>query len=165
MIVATKVAGRSKMNWLRKDAVSEAAESRRRSPRRSRRSLARLKTDYIDLYQLHWPDRPMRIFEGLDYLHLEGDSHPIHEILGVLGKLVADGKVRFVGLSNETPWGVMSFLKASEQHGLPRVASIQNAYNLVNRSFEIGPLGDLLSRAGEPARLFAARPGLSHRQI
>ena len=56
----------------------------------------------------------------------------------MLGKLVADGKVRFVGLSNETPWGVMSFLKASERHGLPRIASIQNAYNFVNRSFEIG---------------------------
>jgi aryl-alcohol dehydrogenase-like predicted oxidoreductase len=101
-------------------------------------SLKRLKTDYIDLYQLHWPDRPMRIFEGLDYVHLEGDSHPIHEILGALGKLVAGGKVRFVGLSNESPWGVMTFLKASEQHGLPRPVSIQNAYNLVNRSFETG---------------------------
>src|SRR5262245_65863048 len=65
----------------------------------------RLKTDRIDLYQLHWPDRPMRIFEGLDYLHLEGEGHPIDDILGALGKLVSDGKVRFVGLSNETPWG------------------------------------------------------------
>ena len=137
MIVATKVAGRTKMNWLRKDGapgrqspaqITEAVEG----------SLARLKTDHIDLYQLHWPDRPMRIFEGLDYVHFEGDSHPIHEILGTLGRLVAEGKIRFVGLSNETPWGVMSFLKASEQHGLPRIASIQNAYNLVNRSFEIG---------------------------
>ncbi len=101
-------------------------------------SLKRLNTDCIDLYQLHWPDRPMRVFEGLNYLPLEGDSHPIPEILGVLGKLVASGKVRFIGLSNETPWGVMSFLKASEQHGLPRPVSIQNAFNLVNRTFEIG---------------------------
>jgi aryl-alcohol dehydrogenase-like predicted oxidoreductase len=107
MIIATKVAGRTKMNWLRKNGtpgrqnpaqIIEAIEG----------SLARLKTDYIDLYQLHWPDRPMRNFEGLDYLHLGGDSHSIHEILGVLGKLVVEGKVRFVGLSNETPWGVMS---------------------------------------------------------
>ena len=137
MIVATKVAGRGKMSWLRKDdqrtrqsasQIMEAVDA----------SLARLKTDYIDLYQLHWPDRPMRIFEGLDYLHLEGESHPIHDILAVLGNLVEAGKVRFVGLSNETPWGVMSFLKASEQHGLPRIASIQNAYNLVNRSYETG---------------------------
>jgi aryl-alcohol dehydrogenase-like predicted oxidoreductase len=125
------------MGWVRKkgaptrqspEQINEAIEA----------SLKRLKTDYIDLYQLHWPDRPMRIFEGHDYLHLEGDSHPIHEILGALGKLVLEGKVRFVGLSNETPWGVMSFLKASEQHGLPRPVSIQNAFNLVNRSFETG---------------------------
>jgi aryl-alcohol dehydrogenase-like predicted oxidoreductase len=137
MIVATKVAGRGKMSRLRKDnlptrqSASQIAEA-------VHASLARLKTDYIDLYQLHWPDRPMRIFVGLDYLHLKGDSHPIHEILAVLGKLVDAGKVRFVGLSNETPWGVMTFLKASEQLGLPRIASIQNAYNLVNRSYEMG---------------------------
>ncbi len=137
VMIATKVVGRGKMTWVRKDRsptrhspaqIMEAVEG----------SLKRLKTDYIDLYQLHWPDRPMRVFEGLDYLHLEGDTHPIHEILGVLGKLVAGGKVRFVGLSNESPWGVMTFLKASEQHGLPRPVSIQNAYNLVNRSFETG---------------------------
>ena len=137
VMIATKVAGRGKMTWVRKGGrptrqspaqIMEAAES----------SLKRLKTDYIDLYQLHWPDRPMRIFEGLDYLHLDGDSHPIHDILRALGKLVADGKARFVGLSNETPWGVMSFLKAAEQHGLPRPVSVQNAYNLVNRSFEMG---------------------------
>jgi aryl-alcohol dehydrogenase-like predicted oxidoreductase len=137
VMIATKVVGRGKMTWVRKDRsptrhspaqIMEAVEG----------SLKRLKTDYIDLYQLHWPDRPMRVFEGLNYLHIEGDTHPIHEILGVLGKLVAGGKVRFVGLSNESPWGVMTFLKASEQHGLPRPVSIQNAYNLVNRSFETG---------------------------
>jgi aryl-alcohol dehydrogenase-like predicted oxidoreductase len=134
-IVATKVAGRGKMSWLRKDA-QRTRQSASQIMEAVDASLARLKTDYVDLYQLHWPDRPMRIFEGLDYLHLEGESHPIHDILAVLGNLVEAGKVRFVGLSNETPWGVMSFLKASEQHGLPRIASIQNAYNLVNRSYE-----------------------------
>jgi aryl-alcohol dehydrogenase-like predicted oxidoreductase len=137
MVIATKVAGRGKATWLRKDGsptrhsaaqIAEAVEG----------SLKRLRTDYIDLYQLHWPDRPMRVFEGLNYLHIEGDSHPIHDILGVLGTLVAAGKIRFVGLSNESPWGVMSFLKAAEQHGLPRPVSIQNAYNLVNRAFEMG---------------------------
>jgi aryl-alcohol dehydrogenase-like predicted oxidoreductase len=136
-VIATKVAGRGKMVWLRRNEpatrqspgqIMEAVEA----------SLKRLRTDHIDLYQLHWPDRPMRIFEGLDYLHLEGEGHRIDHILGALGKLVSDGKVRFVGLSNETPWGVMSFLKAAEQRALPRPASIQNAYNLVNRSFEIG---------------------------
>lgn len=138
VLIATKVAGRSvKFDWLRKDA-SLSRQSAAQIMEAAEGSLKRLKTDYIDLYQLHWPDRPMRVFEGLDYVHFEGDSHPIHEILGALGKLVADGKVRFVGLSNETPWGVMSFLRAAEQHGLPRVVSIQNAYNLVNRSFEMG---------------------------
>jgi aryl-alcohol dehydrogenase-like predicted oxidoreductase len=137
IVVATKVAGRGKMSWLRKgqpqtrqsaEQIKEAVEG----------SLVRLKTDYIDLYQLHWPDRPMRIFEGLDYLHLEGENHPIHEILATLTKLVSQGKVRFIGLSNETPWGVMTFLGASELYGLPRIVSVQNAYNLVNRSYEIG---------------------------
>jgi len=154
VMIATKVAGRGKMTWLRRDAaktrhsaaqINEAVEA----------SLKRLKTDYIDLYQLHWPDRPMRIFEGHDYLHLEGDTHPIDEILGVLAKLVASGKVRFVGLSNETPWGVMSFLKQSEQQGLPRPVSIQNAYNLVNRSFETG-LSEIFYR--EQVSLLAYSP-------
>jgi aryl-alcohol dehydrogenase-like predicted oxidoreductase len=138
VLIATKAAGRSvTFDWLRKGGVLT-----RQSPAQileaAEASLKRLKTDHIDLYQLHWPDRPMRIFEGHDYLHLEGDAHPIDEILGALGRLVADGKVRFIGLSNETPWGVMSFLKGAEQHGLPRIVSIQNAFNLVNRSFETG---------------------------
>lgn len=137
VIVATKAIGRTKMDWLRQDR-SPGRHSRSQLIEAVDGSLNRLKTDYIDLYQLHWPDRPMRIFEGLDYVHLTGESHPIEEILGVLGELVTQGKIRFVGLSNETPWGVMTFLKASEQSGLPRVASIQNAYNLVNRSFETG---------------------------
>ncbi len=137
MVIATKVAGRGKMTWLRQDR-SATRQSAAQIMEAVEGSLKRLQTDHIDLYQLHWPDRPMRVFEGLNYLHLEGDSHPIEAILGVLGKLVASGKVRFVGLSNETPWGVMSFLKASEQHGLPRPVSIQNAFNLVNRTFEIG---------------------------
>ncbi len=137
IIVATKIAGRGKMTWLRKSAA-QTRQSAEQIMEAVEASLARLKTDYIDLYQLHWPDRPMRIFEGLDYLHLEGDSHPIHDILAVLAELVDAGKVRFVGLSNETPWGVMTFLSASEQHDLPRIASVQNAYNLVNRSYEIG---------------------------
>jgi aryl-alcohol dehydrogenase-like predicted oxidoreductase len=137
VMIATKVAGRGKMVWLRKD-VPKTRQSKAQVEEAIEGSLRRLKTDYVDLYQLHWPDRPLRIFEGLDYLHKTGDGYPIDEILTTLGRLVADGKVRFVGLSNETPWGLMSFLKAAEQHGLPRPVSIQNAFNLVNRSFEIG---------------------------
>jgi aryl-alcohol dehydrogenase-like predicted oxidoreductase len=137
VMIATKAIGRTKMNWLRKDR-SPGRQSRDQLIEALEGSLKRLKTDYIDLYQLHWPDRPMRIFEGLDYVHFEGDAHPIEDILGALGAFVTEGKVRFVGLSNETPWGVMNFLKAAEIIGLPRIASIQNAFNLVNRSFETG---------------------------
>ena len=138
VMIATKVAGRSStIDWLRDDGAL-SRQSKGQILEAVDKSLARLKTDYIDLYQLHWPDRPMRIFEGLEYVRLPGDAHPIHDILATLGKLVRDGKVRFIGLSNETPWGVMTFLKLAEQHGLPRPVSIQNAFNLVNRSFEVG---------------------------
>ncbi|MDQ2101669.1 NADP(H)-dependent aldo-keto reductase [Azospirillum isscasi] len=102
-------------------------------------SLRRLQTDYIDLYQLHWPDRPTNRFGARNYVHRpEKDGTPIEETLSVLDDLVKSGKVRHVGLSNETPWGVMQFLKLAENKGLPRVASIQNAYNLLNRTFEQG---------------------------
>ncbi len=154
VLIATKVAGRGKMTWLRKDGsltrqteaqINEAVDA----------SLARLKTDYIDIYQLHWPDRPMRIFEGHDYLHLGDEEHPIRDILATLGRLVDAGKVRFIGLSNETPWGTMTFLKCAEARGLPRIASIQNAYNLVNRSFETG-LSEIFYR--EQVSLLAYSP-------
>ena len=138
VLIATKAAGRSNtIDWLRDDG-SLSRQSQAQMMEAADKSLARLKTDYIDLYQLHWPDRPMRIFEGLEYVRLPGDAHPIHDILATLNRLVSDGKVRFIGLSNETPWGVMTFLKLAEQHGLPRPASIQNAFNLVNRSYEVG---------------------------
>ena len=154
VMVATKVIGRTMMNWLRKDG-SPGRQSRAQILEAVEGSLKRLNTDTIDLYQLHWPDRPMRIFEGLDYVHKEGDSHPIEEILGVLGDLVRQGKIRFAGLSNETPWGVMSFLKAAENLSLPRIVSIQNAYNLVNRSFETG-LAEIFYR--EQVSLLAYSP-------
>jgi aryl-alcohol dehydrogenase-like predicted oxidoreductase len=154
VMLATKVIGRTKMNWLRKDG-SPGRQSRAQLIEALHGSLKRLNTDHIDLYQLHWPDRPMRIFEGLDYVHKEGDSHPIEEILGVLGDLVRQGKIRFAGLSNETPWGVMSFLKVAENLSLPRIVSIQNAYNLVNRSFETG-LAEIFYR--EQVSLLAYSP-------
>ncbi len=137
VLIATKVIGRSQMTWFRKDGA-KGRQSRAQILEAVEGSLTRLGTDFIDLYQLHWPDRPMRLFEGLGYVHRGGTAHGIEEILAVLGELIAQGKIRFVGLSNETPWGMMSFLKASETLGLPRVVSVQNAYNLVNRTFEIG---------------------------
>src|SRR5680860_731327 len=95
VLVATKVAGRSKaIDWLREADGTLSRQSPAQIEEAVGKSLTRLKTDYIDLYQLHWPDRPMRIFEGLAYVELPGEAHPIHEILATLGKLVTDGKVR-----------------------------------------------------------------------
>jgi aryl-alcohol dehydrogenase-like predicted oxidoreductase len=103
-------------------------------------SLKRLQTDSIDLYQLHWPDRPVAMFgaTGLTYKHIDGNTVPIDEILGALQTHVKAGKIRHIGLSNETAWGTMQFLHHSQAKGLPRVQSIQNAYSLINRVFELG---------------------------
>jgi len=134
-ILATKVVGRTGMTWFRgepgrlsKAHIHEAVEG----------SLKRLQTDYIDLYQLHWPDRPMGIFGGLGFTPHEGDEVPLEETLDVLDGLVKEGKIRHIGLSNETAWGVMSCLKHAEIKNLPRVQSVQNAYNLLSRSYEVG---------------------------
>ena len=102
-------------------------------------SLKRLNTDYIDLYQLHWPDRNTNNFtqRGFEYKENE-QATPIEETLGVLNDLVKAGKIRHIGLSNETPWGTMEFLRIAEENGWPRPVSIQNPYNLLNRTFEVG---------------------------
>ena len=101
-------------------------------------SLSRLQTDYVDLYQLHWPDRATNFFGQLGYQHREGPETPIDEILRALERLVQNGKIRAIGLSNETPWGVMRFLEIARREQLPLVQSIQNPYSLLNRTFEIG---------------------------
>lgn len=102
-------------------------------------SLTRLQTDYIDLYQLHWPDRNANFFGKLGYQHDESENAtPLAESLQALKELVDAGKIRAIGLSNETPWGVMQSLRLADILGVPRVASVQNPYNLLNRSFEVG---------------------------
>lgn len=102
-------------------------------------SLKRLQTDYIDLYQLHWPERSVNSFGKLGYVHKEDEvTTPIADQLAALAALVKAGKIRHIGLSNETPWGMMTFARLADEQGLPRVASIQNPYNLLNRSFEVG---------------------------
>lgn len=102
-------------------------------------SLRRLKTDYIDLYQLHWPERPTFAFGRLDYEHIEDDTWtPFEEVLEALQKQIEAGRIRAVGCSNETPWGLMKMLALADNAGLPRMASIQNAYSLINRVFEVG---------------------------
>ncbi|QDH16876.1 aldo/keto reductase [Swingsia samuiensis] len=141
LIIASKVVGRSKSPWFRPNG-----EEARLTPSQIRyaleNSLKRLQTDYIDLYQLHWPDRNIGLFGegGTTFYDIPHDKNevPIEETLGALGDLVQEGKIRHVGLSNETAWGTSQFLENSKTKNLPRVVSIQNAYNLINRTFEIG---------------------------
>ena len=136
VILATKVTGRSGMKWFRnketrlnKEQINLAVDG----------SLRRLKTDYIDLYQLHWPDRKSNFFGQLSYKHQNDDDFvKIEEQLEVLSELVKSGKVRYIGLSNETPWGLMKFLSIAERLDFPRIVSIQNPYSLLNRSYEVG---------------------------
>ncbi len=102
-------------------------------------SLQRLQTDYVDLYQLHWPERSTNFFGQLGYVHSSEESFtPIREILETLKNLQNAGKIRHIGVSNETPWGVMQFLCEAYNDNLPRIVSIQNPYSLLNRSFELG---------------------------
>lgn len=102
-------------------------------------SLKRLQTDYIDLYQLHWPERSTNFFGQLGYVHKSDyTGHNFEEILMALQGYVKEGKIRYIGLSNETPWGVMTFLQKAKELNLPKIISIQNPYNLLNRAYEIG---------------------------
>ena len=145
IIVATKVAschpkgiGATGLAWLRKggknlrfdkENLIEAVNG----------SLKRLQTDYIDLYQLHWPERNVAVGGQLDFQYDPSDTKwtPIEEVLENLDQLVKSGKIRYVGLCNETPWGVINFLKTAQEKKLPRMMSIQNGYSLVNRVFDI----------------------------
>lgn len=136
LIVATKIAGPARgFSWIRgtprinREHIQAAIDG----------SLRRLQTDYIDLYQIHWPDRYVPMFGASSYdVTQERDSVPIAEQLQALADAVQAGKIRHIGVSNETPWGVAEFVRISEMLGLPRIVSIQNAYHLMNRSFESG---------------------------
>ncbi|MDG1287393.1 MAG: NADP(H)-dependent aldo-keto reductase [Rickettsiales bacterium] len=136
VILASKVTGRSGMEWFRGE---ESRLSRKHILEAAEGSLKRLKTDYIDLYQLHWPDRSTNFFGQLGYNHkLEDDAIALEESLSALEELVKAGKVRHIGLSNETPWGINECLRLAREKGLPRVMSVQNPYSLLNRSYEVG---------------------------
>ncbi|MHA7598513.1 aldo/keto reductase [Alicycliphilus sp. T452] len=134
VVLATKVAGPSRgMPWIRAGLGMTAADI----VASCEGSLRRLQTDVIDLYQIHWPERHVPAFGNLYYDPAkEVSATPIQEQLEALAGLVHAGKVRHVGLSNETPYGVHEFVRLAEQHGLPRVASVQNPYCLLNRSWE-----------------------------
>ena len=140
IILATKVAGRSGLSYMREDNEMTRL-SRDHIHYAVDQSLKRLQTDYIDLYQVHWPERPFGAFSGkLEYRYapIPEDTIDIEETLSALGELVQQGKIRHIGLSNETPWGTMKYLELSKTKSLPRVVSIQNAYNLINRAYEVG---------------------------
>lgn len=137
VIIASKVAGPGRgISWIRngpesldRTNIMSAVEG----------SLKRLQTDYIDLYQIHWPARNVPMFGQRNYdPAYERPSTSVEEQLSVLSELVSSGKVRHIGVSNETPWGVAEFLHVAERLGLQRIVSIQNAYNLLNRTFETG---------------------------
>jgi aryl-alcohol dehydrogenase-like predicted oxidoreductase len=137
IVLATKVSGPSgRFGYLRDGDPRLDAKNVRTA---LEDSLRRLRTECVDLYQLHWPDRRTNYFGQLGYRHdPDAPMTPPEETLTVLDELVRAGKIRHVGLSNETPWGAMRFLALAERNGWPRMASIQNPYNLLNRIFEIG---------------------------
>jgi len=135
VILATKVAGPG-LDWIRgggnqydENNLNDAVNG----------SLKRLKTDYIDLYQLHWPERKSNFFGRLGYQHKdENDWNLFEDILNSFDKIIKSGKIRYIGLSNETAWGLSKFLEISKLNNLPRMMSVQNPYSLLNRSYEIG---------------------------
>jgi aryl-alcohol dehydrogenase-like predicted oxidoreductase len=135
IIMATKVVGPGEFvkhirggPTLKKEHIFSAVEG----------SLKRLGTDYIDLYQIHWPDRTTNFFGQKEYTHNENDKMtPLSEILEALSILKEQGKIREIGVSNETSWGVMKYLQIAKELNLPKLVSIQNPYNLLNRTFEV----------------------------
>ncbi len=136
IILASKVAGPG-CEWIRgggnnfdEKKIGEAIDG----------SLKRLKTDYIDLYQLHWPERSTNYFGSRDYSHnnKEGKWNSFEDILDALRKYIKSGKIRYIGMSNETPYGLSRYLEISKNKGAPRMMSVQNPYSLVNRTYEIG---------------------------
>ncbi len=136
VVLASKVSGRANwLPWIRQGPVL----SRAHIFEALNSSLKRLQTDYLDLYQLHWPDRNTNYFGKLGYEHKhDEDTVALQESLSAMGELLKAGKVRHIGISNETPWGLMQCVQLAEKLGLPPPVSVQNPYSLLNRSFEIG---------------------------
>jgi aryl-alcohol dehydrogenase-like predicted oxidoreductase len=138
VVLASKIAGPGE-DWLPHIRKGRTRFNRQHIVSALDASLQRLQTDYLDLYQLHWPERKTNFFGRLGF-EPEAEEHltSLLETLEALDEQVRAGKVRHIGLSNETPWGVMRFLHLAVQHQLPRLVSVQNPYNLLNRSYEIG---------------------------
>lgn len=152
--LASKVAGRSPMTWARDNGEGPRV-NKANIDEAIQKSLKRLQTDYIDLYQIHWPDRRINLFGGWSYKDYKQDYTAFEDILAALDVWVKKGAIRHIGVSNESPWGVMRFVEEAVRNGLPRIASIQNAYNLANRVFEMG-LAEIAMR--EDVSLLAYSP-------
>ena len=153
IVLASKISGPG-LEWIRgggnqysEKNIKEAVEN----------SLRRLKTDYIDLYQLHWPERETNYFGRVGYVHKPDEKkwNNFETILNILQKFIKMGKIRYIGLSNETPYGLSQFLKISEKLNLPRIMSVQNPYSLLNRTYEVG-LAEISAR--ENSGLLAYSP-------
>ena len=135
VILASKIAGPG-LSWVRNGGLNFSEQNIKKA---LENSLKRLQTDYIDLYQLHWPERKTNFFDRLNYKHKEEDSwNDFEKILITLEKFIKQGKIRCVGLSNETSWGLSKFLEISKLKTLPKMMSVQNPYNLLCRTYEIG---------------------------
>jgi aryl-alcohol dehydrogenase-like predicted oxidoreductase len=138
IILASKIAGPGE-GWVDHIRMGKTRFTRKHVEEALNGSLRRLQTDWIDLYQLHWPERDTNYFGELGFTPKDQDDFtPIAETLAALDGFVQAGKIRYIGLSNETPWGVMRFLHVAEQLNLPHIVSVQNPYSLLNRTYEVG---------------------------
>jgi len=145
IVIASKITsnhpkgiGATKLSWIRKGGENLKFDKKNLNIAVNK-SLKRLNTDYIDLYQLHWPERNVPIFGQLDFEYNKNDDKwtPIHEVLENLKDIIKSGKIRSIGISNETPWGFVNFLNLAKEKKLPKIMTIQNGYNLVNRIFDL----------------------------
>ena len=136
VILASKISGPG-LSWVRNGGPQYSEQNIKKA---IEDSLKRLQTDYIDLYQLHWPERKTNFFGRLNYKHQEKEDswNDFEKILIILEKFIKQGKIRYIGLSNETPWGLSKFLEVSKLKTLPKMMSVQNSYNLLCRTYEIG---------------------------
>ncbi|PCH65435.1 MAG: NADP(H)-dependent aldo-keto reductase [Gammaproteobacteria bacterium] len=139
LVIASKIAGPG-ADWVSHIRGGKTRFNSEHIPQALEASLKRLQTDYLDLYQLHWPERQTNYFGRLGYQHpdVEESLTPIRQALQALETQVKAGKIRAIGLSNETPWGLMQFLSIAKDYDLPKIVSVQNPYSLINRSFEVG---------------------------
>ena len=136
VVLASKIAGPNPNFGYMRDKLDFSAASLKYA---LDNSLQRLQTDYLDVYQLHWPERKNNCF-GQRGFKVQEDAWEdnIHQVLETLDGFIKEGKIKHIGLSNETPWGIMRFLEESKYHNLPRVKTVQNPYSLLNRLFEVG---------------------------